>query len=156
MCLENTKIKEQINNLLPNYPNKRTALLDVLWLIQKQEGYISEGYVKLISDLLEIPCSEISGIISFYTMLSKKPLGKYHIQACMGICCKLKGAEIILNHVKNRLEINEGETSKDGLFHLSLVECLGSCGTSPMVQINDDFYEDLNEDKLDKILDLLK
>ena len=96
------------------------------------------------------------GVVTFYTMFAKKPAGRHHIQICTNLCCKLKGADWLLGYVKEKLGIDAGQTTADKKFHLSTVECLGSCGTAPMMQIDNDYYEELNAEKVDKIFSGLK
>jgi NADH:ubiquinone oxidoreductase subunit E len=95
-------------------------------------------------------------VATFYTMYNRKPVGKYHLQVCRNLSCSLMGAEHLIEHVAGRLGVRPGETTADGKFTLSTVECLGSCGTAPVMQVNDDYYEDLSEDKVDAILDGLR
>ena len=96
------------------------------------------------------------GVVSFYTMYNMKPIGRHHIQVCRTLSCALGGSEKITDFIKKKLDIELGQTTADGRFTLSEVECLASCGTAPMMQINDDYYESLNEEKVTEILDSLK
>ena len=105
---------------------------------------------------MDQPPARVQGVVSFYTMLSTKPIGRHHIQVCRTLPCALGGAERITAFIKRKLGIDIGQTSADGRFTLSEVECLASCGTAPMMQINDDYYENLDETKTEKILDSLK
>lgn len=150
------KRKEEAGVILKRYPTKRAALLPILWLIMDQEGYISNEAIEFTSDLLGLSCAEVMGVVSFYTMFPRHPLGRHHIQVCTNVCCKLKGADWLLNYIKKILEVKVGETTKDNKFHLSTVECLGSCGTAPMMQIDDDYYENLTAKKVDAILKKFK
>jgi NADH-quinone oxidoreductase subunit E len=142
----NSEIEKRIGKLLANYPTKRAALLPALWLVQEKEGWVSPEASEIVARVLELTSTEMREVVSFYTMFSRKPIGKHHIQVCVGICCKLRGAEAILSHLKE-----SGES-----FHVSTAECLGSCGTAPMMQIGNDYYEDLTTEKVDKILNNLK
>ena len=148
--------QEEADIILKRYPTKRAALLPVLWLVQDQEGYISLDAVEFVASYLDLSPAEVWGTVSFYTMFPRKPLGKHHIQICTNLCCRLKGADWLLNYVQNKLGIKVGETTPDGKFHLSTVECLGSCGTAPMMQIDHDYYENLDATKVDGILSKLK
>lgn len=148
--------KKEAETLLRHYPTKRAALLPLLWLVHQQEGYISEAAINFICDFLNLKPAEVWGVVTFYTMFQRKPIGKHHIQVCTNLCCRLRGADMVLEHLKERLEIDVGETTKDGKFHLSTVECLGSCGTAPMMQIDNDYYEDLTERKINSILSSFK
>ena len=146
----------QIQELISKYPHKRSALIPSLHLVQKELGYISSDTMADIARIFELSPNEVHEVTSFYTMFYRKPVGKYVLQVCTNISCQLCNAEGIMVHLKNRLGIKPGETTEDKKFTLLEVECLGSCGTSPVVQINDDYYEDLTPEKLDKILDSLE
>jgi NADH-quinone oxidoreductase subunit E len=147
---------QQIQSLISQYPEKRSALIPALQLAQKEAGYISTDIVCEIANLFSLTPNEVNEVASFYTMLYRKPAGKYVIQVCTNISCLLCNAEGIMEHLTRRLGIKPGETSPDKKYTLVEVECLGSCGTSPVVQINEDYYEDLTPEKLDRILDGLK
>jgi NADH-quinone oxidoreductase E subunit len=146
----------QIEALIGKYPRKRSALIPALQLAQKETGHLSTETVCEIARIFDLAPNEVNEVASFYTMIYKKPVGKYIIQVCTNISCLLCNAESIMEHLMNRLGIRPGETSADKRFTLLEVECLGSCGTSPVVQINDDYYEDLTTEKLDRILDSLE
>lgn len=148
--------KEEADVILKRYPVKRAALLPVLWLVHDQEGYISDEAIEFVASYLDLSPAEVFGAVSFYTMFQRKPAGRHHIQVCTNVCCKLRGADWLLSYVKEKLGIDEGTSTEDGKFHLSTVECLGSCGTAPMMQIDNDYYENLNAEKVDQILDGLK
>ena len=147
---------EKIQTLMRKYPRKRSALIPSLQLAQKEAGYLSSETITEVARLFELTPNEVNEVVSFYTMFYKKPMGKYVIQVCTNISCLLCNAEDIVAHLTQRLGIRVGETSPDKKFTLLEVECLGSCGTSPVVQINEDYYEDLTTEKLDRILDSLQ
>ena len=138
------------------YPKKRSALIPSLQLVQKEAGHISPDSVCEIARIFDLSPNEVNEVVSFYTMFFKNPVGKYVIQVCTNISCLLCNAEEIVAHLSRRLGIQLGETSPDRKYTLLEVECLGSCGTSPVVQINEDYYEDLTPEKLDRILDSLE
>jgi NADH-quinone oxidoreductase E subunit len=146
----------QIQVLISQYPQKRSALIPSMQIAQKEAGYLSPEAVQEIAGIFELSPNEVYEVASFYTMIYKKPVGKYVIQVCTNISCLLCRAEEILAHLVKRLGIKPGETSTDKKYTLVEVECLGSCGTSPVVQINEDYYEDLTPEKLDRILDNLE
>lgn len=150
------KYKAEFAQILSRYPAKRSALLPLLNLAQREEGYVSESAMKEISKILDLTPPQVYEVATFYTMLNLKPIGKFHVQVCKSLMCALVGSDNLLGWLKNRLGINPGETTADGLFTLSAVECLASCGTGPMMQVNDDYYERLNEEMVGKILDDLK
>jgi NADH-quinone oxidoreductase E subunit len=138
------------------YPVREAALVPVLVLAQKEFGYLSPEVITYVSDLMRLPRARIYGTATFYSMLNLEPLGKHHIQLCRTLPCALRGSERILGHLETRLGIKPGETTADGRFTLSEVECLASCGTAPMMQIDDDYHENLTEDKIDRLLSELK
>jgi NADH-quinone oxidoreductase subunit E len=138
------------------YPKKRSALIPSLQIAQQEAGYISPDIMLEIAQIFELSPNEVHEVVSFYTMFYKKPMGKYVLQVCTNISCMLCNAEGIMTHLTGKLGIKPGETSTDRKYTLLEVECLGSCGTSPVIQINDTYYEDLTIEKLDLILDSLE
>ena len=148
--------KSAIEQLATRYPLKRAALLPALWLVQDEEGWVSPEAAEEIGRVLALSAAEVGEAMSFYTMFARRPRGKHHIQVCIGICCKLKGGDEILEYLTRKLGVKVGRTTKDEAFHLSTVECLGSCGTAPMMQIDNEYYEDLTREKVDEILKSLK
>jgi len=149
-------VKKKIAEQAAGYPEKRSALLPALYLIQGEEGYISRDGAEAVAQILSITTTEVWSVASFYTMFNLKPVGKYHIQACKNISCHLAGAEKIIETLSRKLGVPVGGTTADGKFTLSVVECLGSCGTGPMMQVNDDYYEGLTEARVDEILEALR
>jgi NADH-quinone oxidoreductase subunit E len=147
---------QQIRSLISKYPQRRSALIPSLYLVQKEVGYLSLDAVRDVAKIFELSPNEVYEVVSFYTMFYKKPVGKYVIQVCTNISCLICNAEEIMAHLEKRLGIKPGETSSDKKFTLLEVECLGSCGTAPVVQINEDYYEDLTPQRLDDILDGLE
>ena len=147
---------QQIQELISKYPQKRSALIPSLHLVQKELGYISQDAMREIARIFEISPNEVHEVTSFYTMFHRKPVGKYVLQVCTNISCQLCNAEGIMEHLVKKLGIKPGETTPDNKYTLLEVECLGSCGTSPVVQINEDYYEDLTPEKLDAVLDSLE
>ncbi|NOX38689.1 MAG: NADH-quinone oxidoreductase subunit NuoE [Calditrichaeota bacterium] len=147
--------KKEFDEIVKRYPQKRAALLTVLHLAQREFGWLSRDVMEYVGQLLDIPVGEVYDTASFYTMFYKKPVGKYHIQVCHTLSCALRGARNIYEHLEQKLGIKDGEVTPDGKFSLIKVECLGSCGTAPVVQINDDYYEGLTIEKLDDILNHL-
>ncbi|OGL44241.1 MAG: hypothetical protein A2149_02820 [Candidatus Schekmanbacteria bacterium RBG_16_38_11] len=149
------KAKAEFEEVLKRYPDKQAALLPALHLAQREFGYISKEVMDYVASLLKLPPSEVYGVATFYTMYNKKPVGKYFIQVCKNISCSMLGAEDIVKHIEKKLNIKAGETTMDNIFTLTTVECLGSCGTAPMMQINDDYYEGLSIERVDEILERL-
>jgi NADH-quinone oxidoreductase E subunit len=150
------KYKQQIEQILARYPVRRSAMLPLLRLAQEEEGYVSEPAMKEIARILRLTPPQVYEVVGFYTMLSLKPIGKFHIQVCKSLMCALVGSDDLLTWLERRLGIRPGQTTADRLFALSTVECLASCGTGPMMQVNDDYYEGLTEEKVDRILADLK
>lgn len=148
--------KRKFDEALTRYPVKRAAMLPALWLAQRQHGWISPEVMEYVGGLLELSAAKVYEVATFYTMFNLHPVGKYHFQVCRTLPCQLVGAESITEQLERRLGIKLGKTSEDGRFTLSEVECLGSCGTGPMLQLNDDFHESLTPAKLDHLIDSLK
>ena len=147
---------EKFEALLGRYPQKKAALLPALWLVQEQQGWVSPESMEYLAHLLDLTPAHIYETATFYTMYNMKPIGRHHIQVCNSICCSLRGSQETVNYLKKKLGIEAGESTADGRFHLSTVECLGSCGTAPMMQVDNDYHEDLTEQKIDQILEKLK
>ena len=147
---------EKFHETVSCYPKKEAAMLPVLYLAQQEFGYLSPEAIDYVAKLMGQSPARVHGVVSFYTMYNMKPIGRHHIQVCRTLSCALGGAEKITGFIKKKLAIELGQTTADGRFTLSEVECLASCGTAPMMQINDDYYENLNEEKVTEILDSLK
>jgi NADH-quinone oxidoreductase E subunit len=131
-------------------------MLPLLYLAQREEGYVSEAAMKEIASILKVTPPQVYETVTFYTMLNLKPVGKFHIQVCKSLMCALVGSDALLKWLHARLGIKPGESTPDRLFTLSTVECLAACGTGPMMQVNDDYYEKLTEERVDRILADLK
>ena len=138
------------------YPKKEAALLPVLYLAQEEFGYLNAEAIEYVARIMGQAPARVQGVVSFYTMFNTKPIGRHHIQVCRTLSCALGGAEKITGFIKKSLGIEPGQTTADGRFTLSEVECLASCGTAPMMQINNDYYENLTEQKVTEILQKLK
>jgi NADH-quinone oxidoreductase E subunit len=134
---------EEYQRILGKYPVKRAAIMPVLWLAQREFGYLSVEVQQYVADLMGFPLAWLSGLASFYTMFYKKPIGRYHLQVCTNVSCMLRGSDDILRVIEDRLKVGLGETTADGKFSLDEVECLASCGTAPMMQVNEDYHENL-------------
>lgn len=150
------KYKDEITDILSRYPVKRSALIPLLYVAQRDQGYVTESVMREIAALLRLTPPQVYETITFYTMFNLKPMGKFHLQVCKSLMCALVGSDTLFRWINAKLGIAPGETTADGLFSLSAVECLAACGTGPMMQINDDYYEQLTEDKLDRILSDLR
>ena len=144
--------EKQFEKLLKKYPSKDALMLPTLWMVQYQEGWISEDAMEYVARKLDKSPMEVYQFATFYTMFNLKPIGKYHIQLCKTLSCKLCGSEKIKNHIFKRLGIKPGESTKDMKFTLSEVECLGACGGAPAMSLNGDYVENLTPDKIDEWL----
>ena len=147
---------KKFEETVARYPRKEAALLPILCLAQREFGYLGEEAIDYVARLMGQSPARVSGVVSFYTMLNRKPIGSHHIQICRTLPCALRGAERVTSFVSKTLGIEVGQTTADGRFTLSEVECLASCGTGPMMQINDDYYENLTDGKITDILAALK
>ena len=147
---------ERVEQIFSQYPDKKSATLPLLHLAQSQDGYISNSVIDTIADLVDCHPAIVMDCVSFYTMLYTKPQGRHIIQVCQTLSCSLNGADSLVDHVSVKYEIEPGETTTDGRFTLMKVECLGSCGTAPVVQINKEYHEELSSQKFDKLLESFK
>lgn len=146
---------EKYRDILRRYPERQAALLPTLWLAQQEFGWLSEEVVAYVADLMQLPAARVAGVVSFYTMYYRRPMGKYHLQVCRNIACWLRGATTITKSIEDHLSLAVGETTPDMKFSLSEVECLGSCGTAPVLQVNDDYIENLTPERTRELLDRL-
>ncbi len=154
--LFNEEELKRVDEIKSHYPDSKSALLPVLWMVQEKEGWISEDSMRYVGDLLEIPYEHILGVVTFYTMFNKKPVGKIHLQICTNVSCMLRGGYELFKYVSDKLKIKNKEITKDGMFSIEEVECLGSCATAPMMQVNNkEFYENLTKEKVDKLIEEL-
>jgi NADH-quinone oxidoreductase subunit E len=140
---------------IAKYPEGRqaSAVMPLLWLAQYQEGWVSRAAMDVVAEMLDMAPIRVYEVATFYTMYNLKPVGKHLIQVCRTTPCWLRGSDALTDHCKKKLGIGLKETTADGKFTLMEVECLGACVNAPMVQINDDFYEDLTPETLNKVLD---
>jgi len=145
-------VKAEIKQFEGKYPDPKSALLTALHVAQREHGWLSLEIMRDVAEVMDLPPTEVASVASFYTMFNRQPVGENLIQVCTNISCSLLGAEHIVEYLKNKLGIDVGETTPDNKFTLVTVECLGSCGTAPMMQINDTYYENLTEEKIDQIL----
>lgn len=139
--------------IIPRYPQSRSAIMPLLYIAQDELGYISQEAVQWVADKLSIAPVQVWEVATFYTMYYKKPVGKYHFQVCRTLPCALRGAKMVSEFLHKKFGLKPGEVSPDGLWSFEEVECLGSCGTAPMCQINDVFFENLTESKLETIIE---
>jgi NADH-quinone oxidoreductase E subunit len=149
------EVESEIDRHLAKYPVKRSAILPLMFIVQRERGYLDPPGVQYLANRLQLRVTDIWEVATFYSMIQTKPIGKYHLQVCKTLSCKLLGADKITKYCAEKLGIKVGETTADGRFSLSEVECLGSCGTAPMFQVNFDYHENLTAEKVDQILDSL-
>ncbi|MDH4105402.1 MAG: NADH-quinone oxidoreductase subunit NuoE [Gammaproteobacteria bacterium] len=133
-----------------------SLVLPCLRRIQQDRGYVANSDIEELAAYLGVPQIQIEEVLSFYTQFRRKPIGRWHLQFCHNISCSMNGAENILAHVERKLGIQPGQTTPDGRYTLSTVECLGSCGTAPMMMVNDGYHENLTLTKLDELLEELE
>ncbi len=144
---------ENVDLLLAKYPGaQRDQLIPLLQEVQEQEGYVSRDSVIKIGKHLKLPTSKIYGVATFYNQFRFQPIGKYHILVCRGTACHVKGSSSILKSLQRVLKIEAGQTTRDGVFSLEVVACIGACGLAPVVSVNGEFHGNLNLDEIPKIL----
>ncbi|HSA93638.1 MAG TPA: NAD(P)H-dependent oxidoreductase subunit E [Terriglobales bacterium] len=150
-------VSEQLDRFfdekMQEYPTRRSFLVPMLLYTQDELGYVTDEAVTYLASKTDLTELEIRNVISYYSMLTTKPRGRYNLQVCTNISCMLRGAEGIFEHCKSRLGIGHKGTSKDGVFSLEEVECIGACSWAPAMQVNYDFHENLTAEKVDKLLE---
>src|SRR2546423_4147217 len=156
MAVFSPEVEAEIDRHLAKYPVTRSAILPLMFIVQRERGYLDAPGVSYLANRLGLRITDIWEVATFYSMLHTEPTGRYHIQVCKTLSCKLLGAKKITEHCSQKLGIKVGETTPDGKFSLSEVECLGSCGTAPMFQVNFDYHENLTPEKVDQIVDSLE
>ena len=146
------KAKKQITELKGKYPDPKSALLPALEIAQREHGWLSQEVIGEVGEVMGLSPTEVASVASFYTMLYTQPVGEHVIQVCTNISCSLLGAEHLVDYISRKLGIEVGQTTPDGKFTLLTVECLGSCDTAPVMQVDETYYENLTEEKIDRIL----
>jgi NADH-quinone oxidoreductase subunit E len=139
--------------MVPHYPTKRSALVPTLLYAQDEVGFLSDEVIVELAGRLELTELEVRNVISYYSMLTMKPRGKFNVQVCTNISCLVRGGEAILEHCAKKLGVGNRGTTSDGLFTLEEVECIGACSWAPAAQVNYDFHENLTAEKMDRVLD---
>jgi len=147
------EFETRFREMVPHYPTKRSALVPTLLYIQDEVGYLSDEVIAEIAGRLDLTELEVRNVISYYSMLTTKPRGKYNVQVCTNISCMVRGGEQILDHCAKKLGIGHKQTTPDGMFSLEEVECIGACSWAPAAQVNYDFHENLTSEKIDEILE---
>jgi NADH-quinone oxidoreductase E subunit len=147
---------DRIEQETKKYPVRKPAVMAVLYIGQEQNGYISLEVIKEVAEVLGMTNEEVLGVVTFYSMYHQKQMGKYHIQVCTNVSCMLRGGYEIWNQVKDKFGIDHMEVTTDQKFSLEEVECMGSCGTAPMIAVNEDYFENLSKEKVEEILESLR
>jgi len=150
----NSTLKKEIDHWVNKFPSGKqaSAVIPALTLVQDQEGYLSEAAMNAVADYLEMPHIAVYEVATFYTMFRLEPSGKHQLEVCTNISCMLRGCKEIVDHIEYKLDIKPNQTSKNGLFTLRSVECLGSCGTAPVMKLGRDYIENLTVEKIDTLL----
>ena len=147
-------METKIDIILENYKNAgRDQLIPVLQEIQNEQGYISQEAVQKVGERLSLPASKIYGVATFYNQFRFEPVGKYHIQVCRGTACHVLGSASVLETFEKELKIKAGKTTRDGLFSIEIVACIGACGLAPVVAVNGEFHAKLNQESIKKIIE---
>ena len=149
-------LKKRIEEITARYPSRQAALLPVLHLVQSETGFLSAEEERAVALILGIPPIKVREVVTFYTMFTRKPLGRFHLQVCSNLSCSLAAGERILRHLQAKLGIGVGETSPDGKYTLTEVECMGACEQAPCMMVNFDYHGNLDPEKVDRILEELK
>lgn len=147
---------KKFNEIVARYDSKRSALLPVLHLCQVEFGWINDKVVEYVAKLMDLTPAQVLEVVSFYTMFYRRPVGENHIQFCVTLSCWMQGSHQLYKNTCARLGIHEGEVTPDGKFSVQKMECLGSCGSAPVIQINETFYENMTPEKLNRLIDSCK
>jgi NADH-quinone oxidoreductase subunit E len=148
--------ERELGEILARYPNKMAACIPVLHLCQEaNQNWVSDDVIQYVAKRLDLSPAHVKGVVTFYTLFNQKPVGRHQVWVCQTLSCALRGSDEIIKHCERRLGCHVGETSKDGSVTLRTAECLASCGTAPMMQVDKTYYENLTTAEVDKILDRL-
>jgi NADH-quinone oxidoreductase subunit E len=145
--------EKRFQELLPKYPDRRAVVLPALWLAQEQEGHLTLESMEYVAKRLEQPAVGVFAVVEFYTMFKTEVMGKHHLQVCRTLSCDMLGCEQIISTIEKKLGIRAGEKTADGMFSFETVECLGSCGTAPVMRMDNRYWENLTVEKLERIID---
>lgn len=148
--------ENRIKEIVQRYPHSKSAIMPALYIAQEELGWINDEAVRWVADRLSLPLAHVIQVATFYTMYYKKPVGRYHIQVCRTLSCMICGAKDLTAHIKQRLKVDAHGITDDGMWSFEEVECLGSCGTAPMIEINDVFFENLTPETLDALMDRIE
>ena len=148
--------EKKLDEIITHYPVKRSAILPALYIAQEEHGHVTDDDVKYLAQRLDMRVNEVEEVVTFYTMYSRKPVGKYKLQVCRTLSCMLAGADDLTEHIEHKLGCGVNQTTADGKFTLQGVECLGYCDLAPVLQVNFDYHEKVTTESVDKLLDGLK
>jgi NADH-quinone oxidoreductase subunit E len=150
--------QELLSEILGRYPDygRRSAIMPLLWEVQRVERHISEARMAEIAEILGLTTTEVKGVMSFYSTYHEHPVGKYHLQVCATLSCALAGSDEMYDYLVEELGIVNGETDREGRFSLQKVECLGSCGTAPVLQVNDSYFERVTKSRCRALLEAMR
>ncbi|MFO0754153.1 MAG: NADH-quinone oxidoreductase subunit NuoE [Thermodesulfovibrionales bacterium] len=152
----NEKLVAEINRLRSKYQDARSCLLPSLYVVQREEGWITPDAMAAVGELLNVPKATVKGVATFYSMYRHKPVGRHLIQLCTNVACMLMGAESLADLLKEKYGLTPNGTSPDGRFSLVIMECIGACGTAPAMLVDTDFHDGLNEKNILEILESYK
>lgn len=149
---------ELLEEILGRYPSygRRSAIMPLLWEVQNAERHVSEARIEEIAHILEMHATEVKGVMSFYSTYHEQPIGKYHLQVCATLSCSLSGSDEMYDFISEETGLVNGETDGLGFFSLQKVECLGSCGSAPVLQVNDTYYENVSRSRCKHILEAFR
>ncbi|MBK6797256.1 MAG: NADH-quinone oxidoreductase subunit NuoE [Acidobacteria bacterium] len=148
--------EKKLDEIISHYPVKRSAILPALYIAQEEHGHVTDDDIRYLAKRLDMRVNEVEEVVTFYTMYSRKPVGKYKLQVCRTLSCMLQGAEQITEHISHKLGCEIGGTTPDGKFTLQEVECLGYCDLAPCLQVNFDYHEKISTESVDQLIDSLK
>lgn len=150
--------QERVEEILGRYPEvgKRSAIMPLLWEVQRAERHVSDARMAEIAEILGITATDVKGVMSFYSTFHDYPVGRYHLQVCATLSCSLAGADQMYDYLSEQTGVVNGETDAEGRFSLQKVECLGSCGTAPVLQINDAYYERVSRSRCQALLEAMR
>ena len=146
-------VEKEIAEILTRYPQPRAAILPILHIAQREQGFVSAEAEEYIARLLDLPPVKVHEVVTFYSMLHLEPVGRHNLQFCRTLSCALRGGEKLMAETRRKLKIRDHEVTADGRYSVEGVECLGACGNAPVVQVNEDYHYDLTQEKLDKLLE---
>ncbi len=145
--------KQRMRELASRYPVARSAVMPALYIAQQEEGYITQEGLQAVAEAIGMTTDDVESVATFYTMYYRRPPGKKIIKVCTSISCYLRNCDALVEHLEQRLGIKRGETTADGNYTLMTAECLASCGTAPVIQVNNEFVENVTTEKLDALID---